>query len=43
LSLRLEALGMKILGPVFGRSLERMVAARVESNLASLFGAFQPG
>lgn len=40
--LELEALGLRLLGPAFAGGLERMIAARVEANLRSLFDAMNP-
>lgn len=40
--LRLEMLGLRLIGPAFAGGIERMIASRIESNLRSLFDAMAP-
>lgn len=40
--LRLEMLGLRLLGPTFAGGVERLIASRIESNLRSLFDAMAP-
>jgi hypothetical protein len=42
LGLRLEAVGLRLLGSAFSGGLERLIASRIESNLRSLFEAMRP-